>query len=146
MTDYRKPLPQPNVDTKEYWDGCKRHELVIQRCNDCGVYRFFPCIMCHKCGSVNSEWRRVSGKGAVYTWTVVWRPIDPVWVDELPYIVVVVELDEQPQIFLTGNLLECDPKDVKPGMPVEVVFVDVTDEITLPQWRPISHNTEARSV
>jgi len=136
MVGYKKPLPKPNVDTKGYWDGCRQHELVIQRCTDCGVYRFYPCVMCHKCGSMNTEWVKVSGKGTVYTWSVIWQAVDPAWEDDLPYVVVVVELDEQPGLLVPGNLLGCDPKDIEAGMPVEVTFVDVTDEVTLPQWRP----------
>ncbi len=87
---------------------------------------------------MNTDWRKISGKGKVYTWTVVWHPVDPVWADDVPYILAVMELDEQPGLYIPGNLLECDPKDVVIGMPVEVTFVDVTDEITLPQWRPAS--------
>lgn len=135
MIEYKKPLPQPTIDTKPYWDACREHELVLQRCRDCGAYRFYPCEMCIECGSVNTEWRKVSGRGRVYTWTVIRRAISPAWVDELPYIPVVVELDEQPGLLMPGRLLECDPEDVRAGMPVQVMFVDVTDEITLPQWR-----------
>ncbi len=139
MVEYKKPLPIPNADTKEYWEGARRHELLVQRCKYCGTYRFYPASMCHKCNSENTEWIKVSGKGTVYTWTVIWRAVHPGWEeDELPYTVVVVELDEQPGLLIPGNLLECDPKDIECGMPVEVTFVDVTGEVTLPQWRSAS--------
>jgi hypothetical protein len=138
VTDYRKPLPRPTVDTKEYWEGCKRHELLVQRCRDCGAYRFYPAGMCHRCQSVNSEWANVSGKGTIYSWIVVNRPVSPAWADEVPYIAVIVELDEDAGVRIPGNLVDCAPNDVKAGMPVEVVFEDVTSEVTLPKWRPVS--------
>lgn len=140
MADYKKPLPRPTIDTKEFWEGCRRGELTIQRCKDCGRYRFYPCPMCHFCGSMNAEWVKMSGRGKVYTWTVIRKAADPAWKDDLPYTVVVVELDEQEGLLMPGNLLHCDPEDIQAGMPVEVVFVDVSDEITLPQWRPALHS------
>ena len=138
MSEYKKTLPRPTLDTKEYWEGCHRHELLVQQCKDCKTYRFYPCYICQKCHSKNYEWRRVSGKGKVYTWSVVTRAFDPAWKDDVPYVAAVVELDEQPGLLMTGNIIGCDPKSVKIGMPVEVSFIDVTDEITLPQWRPAS--------
>jgi uncharacterized OB-fold protein len=77
---------------------------------------------------------------------VVWAPPDPAWAEDVPYIPVVVELDEQGGVLMPGRLLECDPKDVKVGMPVEVTFVDVTEEITLALWRPVSNNIKKRKV
>jgi uncharacterized OB-fold protein len=94
--------------------------------------------MCHKCGSTDADWVKLSGKGRVYSWIVVHAPVDPVWADEVPYIAVIVELAEQAGVLMPSNLVNCDPKDVRAGMPVEVVFDDVTDEITLPKWRPVS--------
>lgn len=142
MAEYKKLLPKPTSDTKPYWDACRRHELVVQRCKDCETYRFYPSAMCTKCFSMNYEWHKVSGKGTVYTWTVVWNPPGPQYADDVPYIPVVVELNEQPGLFMPGRLLECDPKDVRAGMPVAVVFVDVTEEITLPHWQPVSKGTK----
>ena len=67
MDKPRKPLPVPDLDTKEYWEGCKRHELLLQRCNQCGHYRFPPSPMCHHCMSMSYEWTRVSGRGRLYS-------------------------------------------------------------------------------
>ena len=136
MGEYSKPLPRPTTDTQEYWDACKRHELVIQKCSDCGSYRFYPLPICHNCGSMNFEWHKVSGKGTIYSWTKVWHAADETWKQEIPYILAVMELAEQPGLLIPGNLLEYDEKDIRIGMPVEVTFVDVTEEISLPQWRP----------
>lgn len=131
---YIKPLPQLTPDSKEFWDGCKRHELLIQRCKGCGTYRHYPRPMCHKCNSMNAEWVRVSGKGKVFSWTVTARAFYPGF--EVPYAVVIIELDEG--VRMVSNVVDCKPEDLYIGMPVEVVFEDVTKEITLPKFKVIS--------
>ena len=140
MSEYKKTLPKINIETKAFWDACRRHELIVQRCEDCGAYHFYPCEMCNKCNSMNVEWRKVSGKGRVYTWTVVCYATDPEWAADVPYVVAVVELNEQSVLLMMGRLVDIDPEDVIVEMPVEVTFNDVTDEITLPQWRPALNN------
>ena len=62
-----KSLPIPDEDTKEFWEGCKRGELLIQRCNKCEKYRFQPRAICPYCMSLESEWTKTGGKGKVYS-------------------------------------------------------------------------------
>lgn len=138
VAEYKKVLPVPNIDTQEFWDGCHHHELLIQKCSECGIYRFYPCPMCSHCGSMKADWKMVSGKGTVYTWSVIRRAADPAWAGDLPYIAAVIELDEQPSLLMPGNIVECDPDKVTAGMSVEVFFEDVTEKISLPKWRPAS--------
>ena len=133
-TEYQKPLPEITEETKEYWEGCKRHELRMQRCKECGTYVWYPQPMCHNCNSMNLEWTRVSGKGMVYSYTIIHHPTGRAWESEVPYAVVLVELPEG--VRMVSNLVDCRQEDVKIGMPVEVVFDDVTQEITLPKFRP----------
>ena len=137
MTAYNKPLPTPDIDTQGYWDGCKRHELLIQKCPDCGMYTFPPIPMCPTCNSMNRKWAKVSGRGRIYSWFIVYHATHPDFVDEVPYAVIVVELDEQKDLRIPSNLVECTVEDIYPGMPVEVVFEDVTEEISLPKFRPV---------
>ena len=136
MTEYRKPLPTPDIETQGYWDGCKRHELLMQRCLDCGTYRFPPMPMCPKCNSVKQEWARVSGKGKIYSWFVVHQATHPDFVDEVPYAVVLVQLEEQADLRIPSNMVDCQIEDIHEGMPVEVIFDNVTEEISLPRFRP----------
>ena len=82
---------------------------------------------------MNSEWVKVSGQGRLYTWTTIFQRYHPGFADELPYNVAIVELKEGPRIFT--NIVECSNDDLKVGMKVEVVFEDVTEEITLPKFR-----------
>lgn len=145
MEEYMKPLPHPTIDTKAFWNGCRRHELILQKCQTCGKYRFYPGPTCHFCGSDQSEWTKMSGRGRVYTWTVIRKAADPAWAGDLPYIIVVIELEEQEGLYMPGNLLQCAPEEIMGEMPVEVVFVDITDQITLPQWRPRGIRIQGRS-
>jgi len=89
--------------------------------------------MCPNCGSWNVEWAKVSGKGEVYTYIVAHRPFHPAFADDVPYAVVTVELEEGVRI--VGNVVDCGPEDIYIGMPVEVVFDDVTEKVTLPRFR-----------
>ncbi len=138
MAEYKKPLPSPDEDTREYWEGCKRHELLMQRCNDCKTFRFPPLPMCPKCNSMKWGWSKVTGRGKIYSWFVVHQPTHPDFVDDVPYTVVIVELDEQKGIRLPSNMVDCGPEDLKVGMPVEVVFDDVTEEFALPKFKVVA--------
>ncbi len=137
MGEYKKPLPTPDIETKEYWEGCRRHELLMQKCKDCGTYSFPPMPMCNVCHSMSREWVKVSGRGKIYSWFVVHHATHPDFVDDVPYAVVLVELGEQADLRIPSNMVDCLIEDIKAGMPVEVVFDDVTDEISLPKFRPV---------
>lgn len=135
MEDYMKMLPIPDGDTEEFWKGCKRHELLIQRCKSCGIYRFYPRPICSNCSSMEWGWVKSGGKGQIYTFVVFHHAFHPSWQEELPYVVAVIELEEG--VRLIARVVECSPQKVQIGMKVEVVFNDVSEEITLPQFRPI---------
>jgi hypothetical protein len=85
---------------------------------------------------MSSEWVRVSGKGTIYAWTRVYRPTHAAFGQDAPYILVMVELDEEAGVRIPGNLVGCEGREVRVGMPVSVVFDDVTEEVTLPRWTP----------
>lgn len=133
MSQRDKPLPQITPEAKEFWEGCRRRELLIQKCLACGVLRHYPRIMCSNCGSWDTEWVRASGKGKVYSWTVGHQAFHPGFVEDVPYASVIVELNEG--VRLMTNVIDVNPEELYIGMPVEVVFEDVTDEITLPKFR-----------
>ncbi len=135
-TTYEKPLPEPDIDSKEYWQGCKEHKLLLQRCKKCGNLRWPPVAICSKCRSFDFEWIPSLGTGTVYAWIVIVQSNQRGFADEVPYAVVTVELDDQPGLRLPSNLVGCDPREIKANMPVEVVFEGVTPEISLPKFRP----------
>lgn len=136
MPDPDRPLPLPDPDTEEFWSACRRHQLRIQRCADCGALRFPPRPMCPRCRSLDSDWRTVSGRGTVYSFVVCHPPVLPAFRERVPFPVVLVELEEDPKLRLVGNLVGDPPaQDLRIGLPVEVAFEDVTGDVTLPQWR-----------
>ncbi len=132
---YPKPLPVADPDSAPYWEGCRRHEVLLQRCAACARFRFPPGGACPACGSAEAEWVRASGKGKIYSWVVVVRPIPAeVFAAHVPYVVALVELEEG--VRLATNLVDCAPEAVSGEMPVEVVFEAVSAEVTLPMFRP----------
>jgi uncharacterized protein len=136
MADYVKPLPQPDPVTQPFWDSVKAHAMKIQRCNDTGKYFFYPRGMSPFTLSDNISWEPVSGKGTLHAFTIVYNQRAPGFADEVPYVVAMVDLEEGPRMMTNLVGVEADPEHVRIGMPVEVVYEDVTDEITLPKFRP----------
>ncbi len=131
--EYKKPTPLMEGTTKEFYERCKQHELSFQRCSQCGKWRHVPRPMCSACGSWDWEWAKSSGRGKVFTWTVVRRPMHPAFAEDPPYAPVVVELEEG--VRMVTWIVDCPPDKIRAGMPVEVVYEDVTAEVTLPKFR-----------
>jgi len=117
-----------------FWDALRRHELWVQQCASCGRLRFVPTELCSNCYSAAATWTRVSGRGRVYTFTVVHRAPTPAYQADAPYALAYVELDEGPR--MPARLVGVDPATVEVGMAVEVVFDDVNDDLTLYRFRP----------
>jgi uncharacterized OB-fold protein len=129
-----KPLPAVTLETAPYWEGCKQHELRIQRCGSCGHRQFFPRIYCTDCFSDRIDWIKASGRASVTTFTIVRRPVSPAFADDVPYVVALVTLAEGPTMMT--NIVGCAPEQVSIGMPVEVTFEDWTEEISIPKFKP----------
>lgn len=127
------PLPAPTPDTAPFYEAARRGELRLQRCSDCGMFRHYPRPACPRCLSRRFGWERASGRGTVYTWTIVRGPTLPAFESKLPYNVVDVLLEEG--VHFVSEVLDCKPEELYAGMPVEAVFVPVTDEITLVKFR-----------
>lgn len=140
MTSATKPLPRITPLTRPFWEGCQAGELRLQRCSACGNFRFFPAEGCPACGSGTSEWTRVDGLGRVYTWIVVHRAIDDAWAGDVPFAIVVAELDLPGRPLLTGTLTGADPATLRAGMPLRAEFDAVNDEVSLLRWRPIGED------
>lgn len=139
MPEYRKPLPRIPEKTREFWDGCKRHELLIQRCKHCGTFRFPPRLMCSSCNSTSVEWSKVDGKGKIYSFIIPSAQAPgalPAKGFEYPYAVALVELPDAGHVRIASNVVDCGLDDIRIGLPVEIVFDDVTEEITLPKFKP----------
>ncbi len=131
----QQPLPQPTLDNHEFYEAAQRGELRFQRCADCGTWRHYPRPVCPECLSTRLSWERASGRGTIYTWTIVHGPTLPAFQDDLPYNVVDVLTDEG--IHFQSQVLDCPPEEIYAGMPVEAVFVPVTEDMTLVKFRRV---------
>lgn len=125
----------PDATTAPFWDACRRRELRLQRCSDCGVFRQPPSPGCPHCGSARFDWPLLSGRGTVFSYTIVHHAAVPPLAGEVPYNVVVVELDGAPGARLISNVLDAGPADVVVGMPVAVVWDEVRPDVVLPRFR-----------
>ena len=126
------PLPAPDLDTQTFWDGCAEERFLLPRCGACGAFRWPPGPMCPECRATETEWVQASGCGSVYSWVVVTHPAAEQLVDQVPYVVGLIELEEG--IRVVGNVANCPPESVEAGLPVEVYFTQVED-VCLPNFR-----------
>lgn len=136
MTDHSgKFLPRPKPETAAWWQSCREHNLMIQRCSGCGAFQFYPRVFCSSCMSNQVEWVQSAGLGKVLTFTVCRVPVAEAYAADLPYVVALIRLEEGPTMM--SNIVGCEPESVTIGMPVEVVFQKWSEDITIPQFRPI---------
>ena len=134
MSDDRPPrvLPSPSGPSAELHAHWANGELRLQRCRACSTWQHPPRYRCAACGSTDYEWDLSAGRGRIFSWTITHRPVDPSF--ELPYAVVVVELDEGPR--LVGNLDGIEIGDLALDLPVVVALERVSDTIGLVSFRP----------
>ena len=139
MSRFLPEMPTPTItrDSQGFWDACRSHELAIQRCTDCGTLRHPPEPCCPRCRTLTFDWAPVSGRGRIFSYAVVHRPFLPALTDVVPYVVVVVELDDAPEVRVISNLVETEPAAAHIGLAVEVVWDDVSPDLTLPRFRPV---------
>ena len=130
------PIMRPFIDqdNQVYWDAVKQHKLVVQHCRACDSYLHPPRPMCPSCNAQDTlEWKPSSGKGHIYSFVnfTTDRMAYPAF--KLPYAVVLVELEEGVRI--TGNTDEIHPDEIYVGMPVEIMFEDLEDDLTLYRFK-----------
>jgi uncharacterized OB-fold protein len=131
--NYQRLLPPMRGLAHDFYSYCKQHELRFQKCSQCGQWRHVPREMCPACGCFDYEWTKSSGRGQVFSWAITDQPMLPQFADAVPYATTIVELQEGVRMasWVVGVL----PGELSIGMPVEVVFDDVTSEVTLPKFR-----------
>ena len=133
MPDISKPIPAITPDMREFFDGARAGRLMVQKCDNCGTLRFPAHDLCSKCNSTASRWVPVSGRGEVFSFNIMHQLYRPGFAKEVPYAVVVVELEEGCKFI--SNLLGVKPHDIRCGMPVEVTFEKLSDELSMPKFR-----------
>jgi uncharacterized OB-fold protein len=134
--DFVKPLPVPAPWSKPFWDAARQHKLLLKKCRDCGHIDHPPYLYCTSCSSENSEWVEAAGRATLYAYAVNVYGVPFAFMEDLPYVLALVDLPEGPRMI--SNIVGCNPEDLKNGMELEVVFDDVSSEVTLPKWRPPS--------
>lgn len=128
-----RPIPVSTPVSEPFWEGCRRSELLLQRCNACRTPQFYPRTLCAACGKGDLTWVRAKGEGEVLSYTVVRRAIIPAFKERIPYVVAIIKLAEGPQ--LMSHVVDCEPEAVRVGAPVVVAFEDLDGEASLPVFR-----------
>jgi uncharacterized OB-fold protein len=127
MADRKLPAPQANPETKPYWDACAAGKLLVKRCRACGEHHYYPRAICPFCFSDDTEWRDASGRGTIYTYSVMRRA-------PIPYAIAYVELEEGPRMMT--NIVDCDLDSIRIGQKVKVVFKPSEGGPPLPMFAP----------
>ncbi|MDY6827941.1 MAG: OB-fold domain-containing protein [Pseudomonadota bacterium] len=131
-----RPRPQPEEPlNQQFWELCQTGWLHIQRCTGCGAWRHLPRYQCAHCGSMQWEWAISTGKGSLFSWTIVHQPMHPGFASETPYAAVVIELEEGVRMV---SMLRGLPLDaLRLGLPLELGFERQEDGFLLPVCRPV---------
>lgn len=138
MADAKKPLPQPTPETREFWDGMAKGEFTLQRCNNPACERkpyFPPRPFCPACGSRDVSSFAASGRGTLHSYVINYRAA-PGFEEDAPYAIAVVELEEGPRLMTNIVGVEQTPEALPADLPLVLAPDAVSDEITLPKFRP----------
>lgn len=129
-----KPEPVVAPWARPYWEAAARGALVLQHCESCQKFIFYPRVACPHCGSDDIAWREASGRGTLYSFTIVESNAPSAFVADMPYVVGVVRLEEGVQML--SNIVDCDPAALRCDMDVTVTFKRLNDTFVLPQFIP----------
>src|ERR1700738_4025896 len=131
------PVPQPTELNRFYWEAVAQHRLELLRCRACGHYVHYPRAACDACQATELAPEEISGRGTLYSYSVVMQASHPYFVDKVPYVIGVVAIDEEPSVRIPTGIVDCEEAELRCDMPVEVVFREVTPTLTLPFFRPV---------
>ncbi len=123
------PSPVKNPETVPFWDAAAKGSLLLKTCRSCSQPHFYPRTICPFCNSDDTAWQTASGRGTIYSWSVMRRAPDP-------WAIAYVTLEEGPTIM--SNIVECDFDALRIGQQVEVVFVAAEDGSAVPMFRPLA--------
>jgi uncharacterized OB-fold protein len=132
----RFDLPSPDPETQPFWDACREGRFLVRHCNACGRDYFYPRPFCPTCWSDDVEWKEASGRGTLYTYSIVHVNDLPPFNERVPYIAAIVELDEGPRVMTN---VEGTPFDqLRIGAAVEVDWKPISDDVTIPVFRQVA--------
>ena len=137
------PKPVADRDTQPFWDAVAEHRLIVPRCRACSAWIWQPRPLCPRCHAPDPEWVEVGGSAKVVSWTALHPPVLAVWAEQLPFVILLVELDAAPGVRMIGQLVGDDgillktngePEGLAVGLPVSLRWrVDEAGQ-TLPAW------------
>ena len=137
--DTTKPVPETQPWSERFWAGTREGKLLIQTCKDCKARIFYPRKRCPECWSGNLDWLQASGKAKVFTFSTAYAMVEPKFMDELPYTLAYVDLEEG--VRMMTRIVGCAPEDVHFDMEVEVTFHERAG-FFLPYFTPAKHRRE----
>ncbi|MGB3071311.1 MAG: OB-fold domain-containing protein [Ottowia sp.] len=129
-----RPLPSPDPDSQAYWAGLRKGVLLLQQCRACGSLNAYHQAFCRDCSSTDFDLMASCGLGTVHSFSVVHRAPGPAFKQDVPYAVLLVELDEGPRV--VSRLVGADPSVLGFDMQVQLICTPVSDEISLPCFKP----------
>ena len=132
--EYKLPVPTADEASEPFFCGAKERKLMLLRCAQCGRHRLPGRDRCADCWSTDAEWSQASGRGKLYSYGIMHQQYHPAFAGVIPYNFAVVELEEGPR--LVTNIVECSNEELRVDMPVQAVFDDVSEEMTLVRFRP----------
>jgi uncharacterized OB-fold protein len=136
MTEYQKPLPDPDDElTAPFWCAARRHTLVVQQCTACSYLRWPPGPLCPECQAPGGVWVEVRPTGSLWSYAVYYRALDPAFKEDVPYTVGLVELDDGPRMY--GPVIG-EVGTFAVDQPVRAVFEEVIPGVTLVRWELVS--------
>ena len=143
MATAKKPVPEFTPWGKPFWEGTREGKLMLQKCKDCDKYIFYPRLVCPHCFSNDLDWVEASGKATIYSFTVVVNNAPSPFLNDMPYVVAIVRLEEG--VRMLSNIVDCNFDELTCDMPVEVTFEKLDDEFTLPKFRPVKEGNTVAS-
>lgn len=127
------PHPRPDHDTQAFWDGVGEGRFLVPRCSACGKGHWPPGPMCPYCQGAELAWCDAPARGTVYSWVVANHPVDEVLVDQVPYAIALIDLE--PGVRVVGNVIGCDPSEIRAGMELELFFEEREEGVRVPNFR-----------
>jgi len=134
MAAPRFDLPTVEDETRPFWDAAAEGRLLIQRCNACDQWQYYPRPFCKRCWSEDLEWAEASGKGTIYTFSIVRRNDLPPFGDRVPYVPAIIDLEEGPRMM--SEVVDAALESIEVGQAVVVDFREIDDELKRPVFRP----------
>jgi uncharacterized OB-fold protein len=132
-TEYKRPMPQADEESREFFEGARRHELMLMRCKSCGTWRLPSRPRCHACWSTDTEWAKASGRGTLYSFGLMHQKF-PGFDAETPYNYALVELEEGPRI--VTDIVGVSNDELRVGMAVVAYYDDVAEDCTIVRFTP----------